>query len=307
MPGEQGICRNLLGLAALAATLAACEGVTVVTDEDPLVPEDETPATPVTPLVLTSISPSTGTTSGGTTLTLTGTGFGPSLTALAGGVSCGSVSYVSSTQATCITSSHAAGLVDVRVAVGGAQSTKTGAFTYVAPPPGAPTVTAINPTSGSVNGGTSVTLTGTDFVSGATVAIGGVSCGSVNVASATSITCTTGAKLKGVASVVVTNPDFQVGSLSNGYTYTGAAPYTLLKNAVFGPSCSSCHSGGAPSGNMQILVYSSILSRITPNDGANSYLYQRVSLGQMPPTGGPLSATAIDSIKDWIDAGGANN
>ncbi|HEY33294.1 MAG TPA: hypothetical protein G4O10_09370, partial [Dehalococcoidia bacterium] len=39
----------------------------------------------------------------------------------------------------------------------------------------APTVTSISPTSGPAAGGTSVTITGTNFVNGATVTIGGAS------------------------------------------------------------------------------------------------------------------------------------
>src|SRR4030095_8799055 len=63
-------------------------------------------------------------------------------------------------------------------------------------PPGsaaAPTITSINPSSGSVNGGTPVTITGTGFASGVTVAIGGVAATNVAVVGATQITATTGA------------------------------------------------------------------------------------------------------------------
>jgi hypothetical protein len=83
----------------------------------------------------------------------------------------------------------------------------------------APTVTGINPPNGASTGGTPVTITGTNFVSGATVAIGGVAATGVNVGSSTSITATTGAHAAGTVNVVVTNPDAQSGTLTNGYTY----------------------------------------------------------------------------------------
>src|SRR2546422_5125294 len=92
------------------------------------------------------------------------------------------------------------------------------AYTLVA----APTVTGVSPGSGPAAGGTSVTITGTNFVSGATVTLGGTPATSVVVASSTQITATTAAHAAGAVNVVVTNPDTQTGSLTNGYTYVAA-------------------------------------------------------------------------------------
>jgi len=91
----------------------------------------------------------------------------------------------------------------------------------------APTVTAISPTSGSTSGGTSVTITGTNFGSGATVSIGGTAATSVTVVSSTSITATTPAHTAGTVDVVVTNTDSQNGTLSNGFTYTASETVIL--------------------------------------------------------------------------------
>ena len=52
--------------------------------------------------------------------------------------------------------------------------------TTIAAPP-APTVTAVSPSSGSTAGGTSITITGTGFVSGATVKVGGAAATGVTV------------------------------------------------------------------------------------------------------------------------------
>ena len=84
----------------------------------------------------------------------------------------------------------------------------------------APTVSAITPTSGTTNGGTAVTITGTGFRSGATVSLGGAAATNVSVGNSTSITATTTAHAAGAVNVVVTNTDAQSGTLSNGYTYT---------------------------------------------------------------------------------------
>ena len=84
----------------------------------------------------------------------------------------------------------------------------------------APTVTSISPNSGTINGGTPVTITGTGFLAGATVKLGGTAATGVTVVSSTSITATTPAHAAGAVSVVVTNTDAQSGTLNNGYTYT---------------------------------------------------------------------------------------
>ena len=97
-------------------------------------------------------------------------------------------------------------------------------------PANPPTVTAISPTSGSTSGGTSVTITGTNFVSGATVSLGGSAATGVSVVSSTSITATTPAHAAGAVNVVVTNPDTQSGTLNSGFTYSsgGGGSETVL-------------------------------------------------------------------------------
>jgi len=86
----------------------------------------------------------------------------------------------------------------------------------------APTVSAISPNTGTANGGTAVTVTGTGFLSGAAVTIGGTTATGVTVVSSTSIKATTPAHAAGAADVVVKNTDNQTSALSGGYTYTSA-------------------------------------------------------------------------------------
>src|SRR5581483_4286369 len=71
----------------------------------------------------------------------------------------------------------------------------------------APTVSIVSPSSGSINGGTTVTINGTKFASGATVSFGGAAATNVVVASDTRITATTPAHDAGAVNVVVTNPN----------------------------------------------------------------------------------------------------
>lgn len=83
----------------------------------------------------------------------------------------------------------------------------------------APTITGISPNSGSTNGGTSVTITGTKFATGATVTIGGVAATNVVRVSDTQITATTPAHAAGAVSVTVTNANGDSGVLPLGFTY----------------------------------------------------------------------------------------
>ena len=88
----------------------------------------------------------------------------------------------------------------------------------------APTVSSISPTSGPTAGGTAVSITGTGFVSGASVSIGGTAASNVVVVSGTSITAKTPAHAAGAVNVVVTNSDGQSGTLTGGYVYTSTNP-----------------------------------------------------------------------------------
>lgn len=89
-----------------------------------------------------------------------------------------------------------------------------------------PTVTAISPNFGTTAGGTAVTITGTGFVATPTVSIGGSAATGVSFVSSTTLTATTPAHAAGTVNVVVTNPDTQAGSLTNGYYFVSAPSAT---------------------------------------------------------------------------------
>jgi len=92
-----------------------------------------------------------------------------------------------------------------------------------APALSSPTVTSVTPASGDIAGGTAIAIAGTDLQAGATVTVGGTPATSVVVSPPTSITANVpGAAAAGAADVVVTNPDGQMATLSNGFTYTNA-------------------------------------------------------------------------------------
>ena len=124
---------------------------------------------------------------------------------------------VSATQITVHTPAHAQGSVNVVVTNPDGQSaTRTGGFTFKAP---APILTGVSPTTGRTTGGTSVTLTGRNFASGATVTFGGAAATSVVVVSATHITAKSPPHKAGRVAIVVSNADGQRGTLSKSFTY----------------------------------------------------------------------------------------
>ena len=88
--------------------------------------------------VLASISPSSGSTAGGLSITLTGTDFVPGCVASFGGVNATLTTFTSSTTLQATTPAQGAGIVDVRVTCSTGTSVLPAAFTYVGvalPPP----------------------------------------------------------------------------------------------------------------------------------------------------------------------------
>jgi hypothetical protein len=174
---------------------------------------------------VTGIAPAGGPPAGGTAVTITGTNFQTGATVAFGGTPAVGVVVVSPTSITVLTPAHAAGVVNVVVAnPGGLSGTRASGFTYAAPP----TVAAVAPATGPIAGGTVVTITGTGFVSGATVNFGGAAATGVTFVSATSMRATTPARPSGGAvTVEVVNPSGQVGALLGGFTYLGSIAPTV--------------------------------------------------------------------------------
>jgi hypothetical protein len=88
---------------------------------------------------VTAVSPSSGTTFGGTTITITGSGFAAGVSVQVGGTPAVDISVVNSTTITAKTPAHAAGTAEVRVSVASKASTLPNAFTFVRPVVGANT------------------------------------------------------------------------------------------------------------------------------------------------------------------------
>ena len=170
-----------------------------------------------------SVSPDIGPVAGNSTITITGTGFTDSAdTAVTfGGIAATSVNVVSATSLTCRTPAAAGpGAVTVRVTNRNGYDEKTDAFTYEP----APTVGSVSPDIGPVAGNSTITITGTGFTDSADTAVtfGGIAATSVNVVSATSLTCRTPAAAgPGAVTVRVTNRN-GYDEETNAFTYEPA-------------------------------------------------------------------------------------
>ncbi len=195
------------------------------------------------PPTVDAISPTSGSTAGGTVITITGANFTGATAVTVGGIAVATFTVASDTTITATTPAHAAGAVDVAVTTPNGPGTGTGLFTYFAPPPG-PTVSAIDPASGPAAGGTAVTITGTNFTGASAVTIGGVAATAFAVASDTTITATTPAHAAGAVDVAVTTP--------NGAD-TGTGLFTYLAPPP-GPTIASVNPGNGPIGGGTVIT-----------------------------------------------------
>ena len=198
----------------------------------------------VTLPAVTGVSPATGSTVGGSTVTITGTGLAAATVVRFGGVA-GTITADSGTRIT-VTSPPSIGTVDktvttaavtadsgtqitgtgtdtgsgtvditVTTSVGTSHSTTADHYTYTAP---RPAVTGVSPDGGSTAGGTTVSITGTGLAGATGVRFGGVA-GTITADSSTQITVTSppGA---GTVTVTVITPAGTSKTTAGHYTYT---------------------------------------------------------------------------------------
>jgi hypothetical protein len=197
--------------------------------------------------VITSIAPSAGPLAGGNLVTITGTSFVGASQVTFDGIQATNFTYVDSTKITANAPTHVAGAVTVLVSATG--GTGTGTYTYQ----DAPTVTGLSPSTGSVLGGTSVTITGTNFLGATAVNFGSTAATSYAVVSGTSITATSPAGTAGVVNVTVTTASGTSAITSaDEFTYivvpTTGSTVGVYRNGVYYLASSNVNGGGTVNG-----------------------------------------------------------
>ncbi|MGW3041744.1 IPT/TIG domain-containing protein [Kitasatospora sp. NPDC001159] len=235
--------------------------------------------------IVTSISPLSGSTLGGTPITITGSGFTGATAVTLNATPVVGFTVVDDSHITGTTPPHAAGTVHATVTTSLGSGTG-GSFTYVVPPP---TITSIVPVSGSTSGGTLVTITGTNFTGATAVSIAGTPVTQFQVIDDSHISAVTAPHAPGIGTVSVTTPG---GTAAGPATYTYVTPAPTITN--FTPTSGSTVGGtqvtvtgtgltgatavsiaGVPATTFQVLNDTTIVATTAPH----------------APTSGPVSVT----------------
>jgi hypothetical protein len=178
-----------------------------------------------------AVNPNIGPLAGGTSVTISGADFIGEVTVKFGAAEASAVTVNSSTSITATAPPGAAGTVDVTVTTpsGSSPATPADRFTYVAPPQ----VKKLVPKTGSAAGGTTVTITGLNFIGVTSVKFGAIEASSFTVNSSTTITAVTPAEPEGTVDVIVT-------------TSTGTSEVTLADRYKFVPTVASVTPNAGP-------------------------------------------------------------
>ena len=194
-----------------------------------------------------SISTADGPATGGTSVTITGTGFTNATSVSFGATPAATFTITNDNSIAATAPAESAGTVDVTVASASGSSTTSAAdqFTFVA----APTITNLDPNSGPLTGGGYTTITGTNFID-----VTGVSFGdqptSYLVNDATSIN----AYIPG--GETADNVNVSVTTVAGTTPSTAASQYTYVDIVVPPPPAvtSLSPNTGSPSGGMVVTI-----------------------------------------------------
>jgi streptogramin lyase len=240
---------------------------------------------------VTSLSPQTGPSAGGSAVTITGTHLTGATAVNFGATGATSFTVNSATSITA-TSPAGSGTVDVTVTTpeGTSSANPPGdSFAYE----GAPTVTKLQPTKGPVEGGTTVTITGTHLTGATAVNFRATGATSFTVNSATSITATSPAG-SGTVDVTVTTPEGTSSANPPGdsFAYQGAPLPSIKKLSP---------KKGPAAGGTAVAITGTDLGGATGVDfGGIAATYTVRSATELeavapPHTGGPVDVTVRSS------------
>ena len=184
--------------------------------------------------VVTGITPSSGFTTGKTSITMTGSALRQATAVFFGTTPAASFQIVSNTKITAVSPAGGAGTVDVTVSNLGITSATNVAdvFTYIVP---VPTVTGITPSNGPVTGGSSVTISGTSLSGTTAVTFGSNAAVSFTVNNDNQITATSPAGSGTVDVTITTAGGISVINSSDRFSYA-ALPVVTAVMAEQGPS-----------------------------------------------------------------------
>ncbi|MEI6624396.1 MAG: IPT/TIG domain-containing protein, partial [Actinomycetes bacterium] len=178
---------------------------------------------------VSALSPTGGPMAGGTVITFTGTNLTGTSAITFDGTPGTALTVDSATQVRVTTPAHVSASVDVSLTAPTGTINLPAAFTYSPPP----TITTVSPDVGPADGGTTVTITGTDLGFVSAVTVGGVPVTGLSVDSDTQLTVIVPAGAAGAADVVVTSPSGSATKVG-GFRYV-AAPTVAAVTPAAGP------------------------------------------------------------------------
>jgi len=196
---------------------------------------------------VTSVSVMSGPAAGGTSVTITGTGFTGTTAVTFGSTPAASFMESGDTSITAISPAASGGTVDITVTTAGGTSVagSNDQFTFVA----VPIVSGISPDNGPLNGGTLVTITGANFVDVATVSFGETPAG-FTVNDDTSITALSppGEDVDTVDITVVNLGGTSARTPADKFSYTPAVAVPICGDGTLDPGeqCDDGAANGAP-------------------------------------------------------------
>ncbi len=266
---------------------------------------------PTTPApAVTSLSPTSGSTAGGTVVTITGTHFTGATAVLFGSTAAAAFTVGSDSSITATAPAGSAGTVDVVVTTAGGTSAAVTAdrFTYTVPTTPAPAVTSLSPTSGSTAGGTVVTITGTHFTGATAVLFGSTPATAFTVGSDSSITATAPAGSAGTVDVIVTTAGGSSPPVTGDhFTYT--APVTQPAQLQFS---AAAYTVLAAAGSATITVTRGVTTTTavtvhyaTSNGTAVAGTNYTAASGTLTFAAGQTSATFTVSVANTMTVGGS--
>jgi uncharacterized delta-60 repeat protein len=170
------------------------------------------------PPVITLLSPEAGSIFGGTRISITGQHFASPASATFNGLPATRVLVISPTRIVADAPAFTAGPASVLVTTPGGTNAANTLYTYM----DLPAVTSVSPSTGTIYGGTTVTITGTGFAGVYFINFGSVQA-TINSVTPTAIVVTTPPRAAGQVNVVVAT-EFGTTTRVGGFTYVVPAP-----------------------------------------------------------------------------------
>ncbi|MDP2272009.1 MAG: IPT/TIG domain-containing protein [Archangium sp.] len=158
----------------------------------------------------------------------------------------------------------------------------------------APIVTSIAPVTGPIAGGTSVTINGTNFVTGSTVTFGALPA-TATFESERRLIAVTPASSAGVVSVTVTNPAGRASTLANAFTFTGTTTTLSIAEAILQNPADTTDTSGASTVSVPVIAHVQVP---TVTNGTGQGMGVRAQVG----FGTTVGAPPVVADFTWTDA-----